>query len=331
MRCRSLRPGPVLAGALCMVLAACGTPAPPSSPPTPAAGSPAGSPAAARHEPSPVPSQTPVSGLPDFSHIVVIVMENEPETAIIGNPDAPYLNALAKTGALATRYYAVSHPSLPNYLALVGGSTFGVTSDCSPGPGCTATDPGLADQLQAAGISWKAYMQSMPKPCDQAASGDYAVKHDPFVYFRSVVTTMCGNVVPAGQLTTDLADGSLPRFAWLSPNLCNDMHDCSVRTGDSYLAGIVPQILRALGPNGVLLVTFDEGTTDAGGGQAGAAGGQVALIAAGPAARTGVRSSAAYDHYSLLRTIEDAWGLPPLRSAGGAAPMTDLFSPGSGS
>lgn len=253
-------------------------------------------------------------------------MENEAETAIIGNPAAPYLNTLARGGALATRYFAITHPSLPNYLALVGGSTFGVSSDCGPGPGCSATSPGLADQLQAAGISWKAYMQSMPKNCDQAPSANYAVKHDPFVYFRSVVTSMCANVVPATQLTTDLANGALPRFAWLSPNLCNDMHDCSVRTGDSYLAGIVPQILRALGSNGVLFVTFDEGTTDAGGGQAGAAGGQVALIAAGPAIAQGVRSQTPYDHYSLLRTIEDAWGLPPLRSAAGAAPMTDLFS-----
>ena len=294
----------------------------PASLPASQAASPAAQPT------SPGSAAPPVRGgaLPNFSHVVVIMLENHEATAILGNPAAPYLNGLASQGAVATRYFAISHPSLPNYLAVVGGSTFGISTDCSPGPQCRAPDPSLPDQLNSAGISWKAYLEDMPGNCDQVASGTYAVKHDPFVYFPGVVSAQCSQVVPARALSEDLATGNLPRFAWLSPNLCHDMHDCPVSAGDAYLAGIVPTLLGALGPSGVLLITFDEGTTNNGGGQPGAAGGQVAMIAAGPGARAGARSAQPYDHYSLLRTIEEAWGLPILRSAAGAAPMTDLFA-----
>ena len=246
-------------------------------------------------------------------------MENEEYGSIIGNPNAPYINSLASGGALATQYYAVSHPSLPNYLALVGGSTFGHTDDCSPGPGCSVVGPSLVDELVTAGISWKGYMENLPSPCAQADAGPYAVRHNPFVYFTNVVAHWCSNVVPATQLQADIAAGRLPTFAWLTPNLCNDMHDCSVKTGDSYLAGVVPQILGALGGNGALFLVWDEGTTNLAG------GGRVTMVAAGPSVKKGYRSPVRYDHYSLLRTIEDAWGLPRLGSSASAPAMTDLF------
>ena len=282
---------------------------------------------------SPSPAATHAAaapGLPNFSHIVVIVMENEEYGSIIGSPDAPYINSLASQGALAAQSYAISHPSLPNYLALSGGSTFGVSSDCDPGPGCQATGPGLADQLIGAGISWKGYMEGLPGPCAQSDAGEYAVRHDPFVYYPTIVAHGCGNVVPASQLTADLAGGQLPRFAWVTPNLCNDMHDScggsAIAHGDAYLHNLVPQILPALGPGGVVFITFDEGSSNAGGGLPGAAGGQVTTIAAGAPVKAGYRSSVHYDHYSLLRTIEDAWGLAPLRSAASASGMRDLFT-----
>jgi hypothetical protein len=280
------------------------------------------------------PATTPpvvTGGLPHFSHVVVILMENEEYGSIIGNPAAPYINSLANQGALATQYYAISHPSLPNYLALSGGSTFGVSSDCNPGPGCQGTGPSIADQLTTAGISWKAYMEGLPA-CGQAQSdsGEYAVRHDPFMYYPADVAKCGSTIVPATQLSADIAGGQLPQFAWLTPNVCDDMHDTcggnAIAHGDSYLQGVVPQILGALGPNGALFVTFDEGTSSAGGGQAGAAGGQVTLIAAGPAVKGGAKSSVPHDHYSLLATIEAAWGLPRLGGAASAAPMTELFS-----
>ncbi|HEU5003965.1 MAG TPA: alkaline phosphatase family protein [Actinomycetota bacterium] len=283
--------------------------------------------------PSPAPAATyavPTVGLPNFSHVVVILMENEEYGSIIGNANAPYINSLAGQGALATQYYAISHPSLPNYLALSGGSTFGISSDCNPGPGCQATRPGLADQLAGAGISWKGYMEDLPGPCARSDSGNYAVRHDPFVYYPSIVSSGCGNVVPASQLTADLASGQLPRFAWVTPNLCDDMHDScggsAIAHGDAYLHNLVPQILSALGPGGVVFVTFDEGSSNAGGGLPGAAGGQVTTIAAGAPVKAGYRTSVRYDHYSLLRTIEDAWGLAPLGSAALSPAMRDLFT-----
>jgi hypothetical protein len=270
------------------------------------------------------------AGIPNFSHVVVIVMENEEYASVIGNPSAPYLNSLAAQGALATNYYAVSHPSLPNYLALSGGSTFGVSSDCNPGSGCQGNGSSIADQLQAAHISWKAYMENLPACPAQSDAGKYAVRHDPFVYYPQDVQYCGSKIVPATQLSADIASGQLPQFAWLTPNVCDDMHDSCSRSqiayGDSYLKGVVPQILNALGPDGAVFITFDEGTSDQGGGLAGAAGGNVVMIAAGSAVRAGYRSSAQYDHYSLLATIESAWGLPRLNNAASAPLMTDLFS-----
>jgi phosphatidylinositol-3-phosphatase len=272
--------------------------------------------------PTPVLSPTttpPKPPIPHFSKVIVILMENEEYSSIIGDPSAPYINSLAAGGALATQYDAVSHPSLPNYLALTGGSTFGVTTDCAPGPSCTG-GRSVVEEMAAAGIGWRAYMEDMPGPCAQADSGGYAVHHDPFVYYNGVVAGSCTNVVPATQLPGDIAAGALPAFTWLTPNLCNDMHDCPVATGDAYLAGIVPQLLGTLGPDGALFLVWDEGTSNTHG------GGQVTMVAAGSGVKRGYRSSLPYDHYSLLRTIEDAWGLPQLGNSAAATPMADLFS-----
>jgi phosphatidylinositol-3-phosphatase len=261
------------------------------------------------------------------SRIMVIVMENHEYDEIIGRPSAPFLNQLALQSALAANYHSVTHPSLPNYLALTGGSTFGFSgSDCGT---CSVSARNLVDELEAAGISWKAYMEDMPVPCSSAtSSGGYFRRHDPFMYYRDVADNpaRCRNVVPASELTRDLADHTLPRFVWLSPNICHDMHSCGTYTGDQYLASIVPKLLAQLGPHGILFITFDEGDTNAGCCRI-AAGGHILTLIAGPGARGGARSLVPYDDYSLLRTIEDLWGLPRLRYA--AAPytnsMTDLL------
>jgi len=267
-----------------------------------------------------VPSSTPAQ------HIVVIAMENKEYVQIIGSSDAPYLNRLAKGKVLLTNEYAITHPSLPNYLALTGGSTFGITSDCID---CNVKGRNLVDQLEGHGMSWKAYMQSMPKPCFTDASAgtapnDYAKKHDPFMYFDDVRNdnTRCNQIVPFSQLRTDL--NGLPQFTWISPNECKDMHSCSIATGDSWLKLWVPKIIPALGTNGILMVLFDEGSSDAACCSLGFGGGHVAAVIAGPGAKDSTTIGAAADHNSLLRLIEDELGFRRLRNA--ADPTTPTIS-----
>ena len=261
------------------------------------------------------------------SRIGVIVLENKEDNEIIGRAGAPYLNALARRSAVAANYYGVTHPSLPNYLALTSGSTLGFSgSDCGD---CSVSHRNLVDELEAARISWKVYAEDMPSVCSaKASAGSYVRRHNPFLYYRDVATNprRCQRIVPATVLTHDLADHSLPRLVWLVPNICHDMHSCDTYTGDVYLRSIVPRLLSELGPSGILFVTFDEGHTNDGCCKV-ARGGHIVTVVAGPGARPGVRSMTPYDHYSLLRTIEDLWGLP--RLGGAALPstraMTDLL------
>ena len=258
------------------------------------------------------------------SHLALIVLENHEYSDVIGNPDAPFLNRLARQGALATRYYGVTHPSLPNYLALLGGSTFGIADNCLD---CSASGANLALQLSSAGISWRAYMEGLPSACFLGdSSGDYAKRHNPFVYFPSISTDRdrCARVVPEARLNANLRHGSLPAFAWITPDLCSDAHDCAIGLADRYLARVVPRLKRHLGPRGFLAVTFDEGSSDLGCcGSPG--GGRVATVLSGPSVRRGLKLRRRYDHYSLLATIEDAFGLPRLRHARGAHTLSAAF------
>jgi hypothetical protein len=248
------------------------------------------------------------------AHVAVIVMENEEYGGVIAARSAPYINGLARRYALARAMYAVGHPSLPNYLALTGGSTFGIQSDCTS---CSVDATSLVDQLEQAHVSWKAYMEDLPHPCFMgASSGAYAKKHDPFAYYARITDDprRCGNIVPLGRLGADERAHALPRFIWITPNLCHDMHDCGVSTGDRFLAMIVPAVLRSLGRNGVLFLTWDEGSSDAGCCRL-ASGGHIATIVAGPGAKRGARMTTPADHYSVLQTIEDLFRVPRLRGA----------------
>jgi hypothetical protein len=264
--------------------------------------------------------------LPVFSHVFIIVMENHEYGAIVGNPAAAYINSLAASYGLATNYFAISHPSLPNYLAMVAGSTFGIASDCTQ---CFVTAPNIGDQVEQSGRSWKAYLEGMPSPCYLGSSaGKYAQKHNPFVYFtglRNDPGRCAAHVVPFSQFGVDLA-GTLPNYVWITPDMCNDMHDCSVETGDAWLRGVVPTILNstAYRDGGVLFITFDEGSTGAGCCGV-AAGGQVVTLVISPMAKSAYRSSAAQTHYSLLRTIEDSWQLGKLGGAAAAGNMREYF------
>jgi hypothetical protein len=253
------------------------------------------------------------------AHVAVIVMENEEFGDVLGSR-APYINGLARTYALATKMFAISHPSLPNYLALTGGSSFGIDSDCTD---CAVHAIGIVDQLERAQVSWKAYMEGLPRPCfTGAGAGEYAKKHDPFVYYTQVVASpACHNVVPLTQLAADERARALPRFIWITPNLCHDMHDCDVATGDRFLSRLVPALLARLGARGLLFITWDEGSSDDGCCRL-ASGGHIVTIVAGPGARRGARLGTPVDHYSLLQTIEDVLGLPRLRGAACACTPT---------
>jgi hypothetical protein len=290
------RPGPaalVILAALALALAACGASAQRFG--------------AVQRTPSPVIHAA--GGSP--THVAVIVMENEEYGSIIGSRSTPYINALAKRYALARAMFAVAHPSLPNYLALTGGATFGVDSDCTD---CLLRATGLGAQLTAAHLSWKAYMEGLPHPCFTGSeSGLYAKKHDPFLYYEDRGRD-CSHVVPMTELTADERAGALPRFVWITPNLCHDMHNCSPATGDHFLAGLVPDLLRALGPRGVLFLTWDEGSSDEGCCRL-ASGGHIVTIVAGGGARPGARLETPADHYSTLQTVEDLLGLRRLRGA----------------
>lgn len=264
-------------------------------------------------------SQTHV---PHFRKVAVLFLENHGYNQIIGSPDAPYLNHLANHGALATDYYAIGHPSLPNYLALTTGSTQGVTSDCNS---CENAAPSLPGQLEAAHISWKAYFQSIPAPgFGGNGVGSYSKHYNPFAYSEQVGEGAIArqHEVDFRSLRRDLSRHSLPRFSWITPNLLNDGHRGSIRASDRYASRLVPRIVHALGPDGVLFITWDEAQ-----GVTGPAGGRVALIATGPGARHHVRTDGAADHYSLLATLEGGLGLARLGHAATASvgPLVGLL------
>ena len=255
-----------------------------------------------------------------FTHVVVVVFENEEASSIAGNPDAPTFNALARRYATLTNYDAVAHPSLPNYLALVSGSTHGISSDCTD---CVVHARSLADTLAAVGKTWKTYAEDLPYAgFSGGSSGRYAKKHDPFLYFRDVAGSKArrDRVVPFTRLGRDLAAHRLPDFSLVIPNLCNDMHDCSVATGDAWLKAHVAPLLRS--PElrgGVVFVVFDEGTSDTGG------GGRIEALALGPTVRRGSRFTKATNHYGLLRTIEDGWKLPRLGFSRKGTPIGGIW------
>ena len=269
---------------------------------------------------------TPVTPtIPSFDHIFVIIMENHSFAQIIGATDAPYTNELVATYGLAANYTAVAHPSLPNYLALTGGDTFGVTTDCTD---CFQSAPNLAaDRLIPSGMTWRAYMESMPSAAYVGDAYPYMQKHNPFVYYDDIRTSPAkfANVVPYTQLATDLATAdTTPNFGWITPNMTDDMHDGTIAQGDTWLSTAVPALLGAPAfttQRSLLFITWDENDDSP--------GNQVATLVIADGVPKGFQSRVAYNHYSLLRTIETAWNLAPLTANDAAAsPMSDFFPAG---
>ena len=272
----------------------------------------------------------PTSALPHSasSHVIVLVMENAEYADVLGNAAAPYTNSLARRYGLATQSFAVTHPSLPNYLALTSGSTQGVSSDCTD---CHVAARNIVDQLEAASISWKAYLEDQPAPCFRGATaGGYAKKHNPFIYYDDIAgsPSRCSRLVGFARLAADLRHGRLPTYSWISPNLCDDGHDCGVTGADRFLSRTVPALLPELGPRGFIVLTWDEGSSNRECCAGMAQGGQIVTIVMGPQVRRGAREGRMVDHYGTLASVEAALGLPLL--AGAADPrngrLTSLFA-----
>ncbi|HVU51538.1 MAG TPA: alkaline phosphatase family protein [Polyangia bacterium] len=260
-------------------------------------------------------------------------MENHSYGDIIGSAAAPYINQLAKQGAIAAGYHdPYVHPSEPNYIWMVAGENFGILNDDDPNPSdVIQSESHLADQIERAGLTWKSYQESMGAPCGLTSHGEYRPKHNPFVYFADIngwngktfaPSARCTeHVVDYSQLDADLAAGTVPDYAFITPNMQNDMHDGTVQQGDAWLAREVPKILAsdAYKKGGALFVLWDEGSSQ---------GDRPPFFVVSPHAKAGFVSETPYDTSSYLMTVESMLGLETLPCASDPAkvtPMDDLF------
>jgi hypothetical protein len=261
-----------------------------------------------------------------IKHVFIVVMENKGYNNVWNTSSTPYITSLGLAFVRATNYSAITHPSLPNYLDLFAGGNYGITTDCSPSSSCHVNAQNLADNLNALGLTWKGYMESMKKNCRLKTFGKYAPKHDPFIYFDDIRTNKarCNKgVVTLKQLAVDLKSvTTTPNYAMIVPNLCNDMHNCSTLTGDTWLKNHVPAILNSPAcrvDKCLLVLTWDEDN--------GNQNNRVLTIFAGSGAKTGgVVSTTAYNHFSLLKTVETIFGLPSQTpNDANASPMSDML------
>jgi hypothetical protein len=247
-----------------------------------------------------------------WRHVIWIVFENERYSQIIGSSSAPYINNVANECGLATNFFAETHPSLPNYIAMTSGSTQGISDDRGPS-GHPLT---VASIFSLLGANWRALQESMPSNCDHFDSGSYAVRHNPAAYYANIAARCAKQDVPLGP-TPDIS----ARFTFITPNVCNDMHDCGVGTGDRWLSTFLPKILASgqyLSGSTAVFITWDE--DDYSSNQ------RIATIVVAPSTPVGKRSTVRFDHYSLLRTTEELLGLKPLLgNAARAASMRAVF------
>ena len=251
-----------------------------------------------------------------YAHVIWIWMENHSETAILNSPQAPYLNHLIRECATASHYAEVGNPSLPNYIGATAGSTFGIKDDADPKSHPLQTD-NLFRQVRSAGGTAKSYEESMPANCALAESGRYAVKHNPQAYFADAgdrAACARDNVplgdLSQGELTNDLAHDALPAFAFITPNLCNDTHDCPIATGDKWLAQWIPEILRSrayVAGTTAVIVVFDEPTP-------------MPNVFIAPSVVPGTIAPDSFNHYALLRATEEMLGIEAFLGAAQSSP-----------
>jgi phospholipase C len=253
------------------------------------------------------------NGVPTPDHVVVVMLENHGYDQVIGNSNAPYINSLVSGGANLTDMHAETHPSQPNYYALFSGDTQGITDDSCVTPGSISAE-NLGSELIAAGKSWASYNESLPSQGDTVCrSGEYAQKHNPWFGFGNVPTS---TAYTFDQFPTDYTQ--LPQVSFVIPNLCDDMHDCDVQTGDTWLQNNLGAYASwAQTHNSVLAITFDEDEgTDAN---------NIPTVLYGQPVAPGSSSSTTYSHYDLLRTIEDMYGLTHAGNASSASDITGVW------
>jgi hypothetical protein len=254
------------------------------------------------------PCGTAASPPASYDHVVWIVMENHAYSEVIGSANAPYENQLAAQCGSASRMFAETHPSLPNYIAMTSGSPQGITDDNDPSSHPLAV-PSIFSLTAG---TWRALEESMPSNCLLTSSGQYAVRHNPAAYYTNIRTECASLDVPLAA-TPDLS----ARFTFITPNLCNDTHDCSVATGDGWLAGELPKIFASAqyqaGRTAVFL-TWDEDDSSM--------SNQIPTLVMAPSVTPGTASATTFDHYSMLRTTEELLGLSPL--LGNAASATSM-------
>jgi len=266
--------------------------------------------------------------------VFTVVMENHSQSDIFGNKDAPFINALASQNAVANGYRDnLVHPSEPNYIWMVAGENFGILDDNDPASHHIDARSHIADQLEMQGLSWKGYMESMGSPCGLVVSYPYEPKHDPFVYFDDVngwdgttfqPSARCNaHVVDYSQLDKDLAANTVPKYAFITPNMLDDMHDGSIADGDAWLAREIPKILSsdAFNNGGVLFLTWDEGSN---------AADDPPMIVISPNAKAAFTSTTAFNASSYLKTVQKILGIQELpcatTSASSVQSMDELFT-----
>jgi phospholipase C len=245
---------------------------------------------------------------PSFSKVLIVVLENANYESAVSQP---FMKDFAARGALLTNYHGIGHPSQPNYVALAAGTRAGVNGDGN----VTLDLKNIADLLEAKGKTWKAYAEGYPGSCFLGSStGAYARKHVPFLSFRNItsVDARCANIIDASAFPADVAQGTVPNYSFFVPDLNNDGHDTDISTADGWLTqNIGPLLSNAAFMKGTLVViTFDEDEYFVRDGVM--VNNHVYTALVGDSVAPGSTSNAAYDHYSLLRTVEDGLGLGTL-------------------
>jgi YVTN family beta-propeller protein len=285
--------------------------------------------------PPPAPLTPPRSSVPRYRHVFLFYFENQDVDDIVGNwKQAPYYNALRSQGSELSQMYAEEHPSDGNYLALAGGSVFGIPLDdpAEENSQYTIDAPNIGDRVDEAGESWVAYEQSATGPCDDTVHGYYWDDDLPMMYFADVrdrPAYCAAHVLPLEAMSTDLAHASTtPDFTWVGINDCDDMEGCGIQAGDRFLADELGQIMRSPAwrdQRSLAIITFDEDAID----NERPAQRVPTLMLASQGVRQDFVSPQRYTHYSLLRTIEGALGLQPLTANDRFAdPVNDVFSSG---
>jgi hypothetical protein len=274
----------------------------------------------AYEHPAPPPCGAAAAPPAAWQHVIWIVFENKSYSEVIGSPNAPYINTMAAACGLARQFYAESHPSLPNYIAMTSGGTQGIADDAPPSSHPLSM-PNIFSQLGIGG--WRSLEDSMPSNCYAGNSGLYAVRHNPAAYYQPLADQCASQDVPLGST----ADLSAP-FTFITPDLCHDMHSspCAsdsateTRTGDRWLAGFLPQLLASSqykAGSTAIFITWDE--SDAATSQ------RVPTLVISPSTPAGTVSDLVFNHYSMLRTTEEMLGLGLLDGAANAPSMRSAF------